>query len=61
VFLLNAWIPAALGEEFLRVLHTQDIAQRAALVGGVFIIGFDDAIADPIAEVAWLCQRADSV
>jgi hypothetical protein len=31
---------------------------RDALVRGVFVIGFDDAIADPIAEIAGLGQRA---
>jgi hypothetical protein len=45
---------SALGKECLRVLHNQDLAQGAALVSGVFVMGFDDAIADPIAEVARL-------
>jgi hypothetical protein len=50
------WIPATLGEEYLRILHIQDLAQGAALVSGVFVIRFDDAITDPIAEVTRLAD-----
>jgi hypothetical protein len=48
----NARIPAALGQKRLWIGDFQDFAQGAAFVGGVLIIAFDDAIADPIAEVA---------
>src|SRR5271168_1138332 len=54
----NAGIPAALRKKRLRVGHFQDFAKGSPLVIGVLIIGFDDAISNPVAEVARLFSGA---
>src|SRR3984885_5013983 len=54
----NSWIPAALGQECLWIGHLQNFAKGLAFIDGMLVIGFDDAISDPIPEVAWLFPRA---
>src|SRR5580658_600664 len=47
-------IPTALGQEGLRVAHLYNIAQSPALVRGMLVVGLDDAIPHPVAEIALL-------
>ena len=55
---LNAGRPTALGKKRLRVGHFQNFAKRAAFIGRALVIRLDDAISDPIAEVARLLRCA---
>src|ERR1700683_2232772 len=55
---LNPRIPAAFAEECLRIRHLQNLAEGPALVGGPLVVGLDDAIANPIAEISRLFQSA---
>ncbi|MGC1264640.1 MAG: hypothetical protein WA853_00045 [Candidatus Acidiferrum sp.] len=49
---LDGRVPSAFGEEGFGIGHLEDFAKGKALIGGVLVVGLDDAIADPIAEVA---------
>lgn len=55
---LNAGIPAALRQKRLRIGHFRDFAKSAALVCGMLLVRFDDAISEPVAEVARLFTRS---
>jgi hypothetical protein len=47
---LYAGIPAAFVQKRLGIVHLQDFAKSSALVVGVLVIRFNDAISDPVAE-----------
>jgi hypothetical protein len=51
-FELDARVPAAGFQERVRVSHLQYLAQRTLFVFGVLVVGFDDAVANPVPQVA---------
>src|SRR5690606_32068661 len=55
-FEVDAWPPAAFLQERLRVVHLQDPGERLALVVGALVVGLDDAVAHPVAEVVGLVR-----
>src|SRR5918994_5541929 len=50
--------PAAFLKECLRIRQLQNFPERLLLVGRTLVIRFDDAIADPVADIATLLHRA---
>src|SRR5438270_7283241 len=54
----DAGIPATSSQKSLRILHFENVAQGSALVSGVIVVGFNDAIADPIAQITRVRQSA---
>ncbi|MGB2592889.1 MAG: hypothetical protein WBG02_13570 [Candidatus Acidiferrum sp.] len=49
---LDAGEAGAFGEEGFGIGHLEDFAEGLELIGGVLVVGLDDAIADPVAEGA---------
>src|SRR3984957_136636 len=45
-------MPTALGKERFRVAHLEDVANSAALVYRMLIVGLHDAITDPVSQIA---------
>src|SRR5687767_435044 len=55
---LQAGTPAALHQERLRIGQLQNFTERLLLVGCALVIGFHDAVADPVTDIAALLHRA---
>src|ERR1700735_5121922 len=56
-----ARFPAAVGQDCLGIRQFQQRLQSEALVGRLEVVGFADALADPVAKVARLLRCAEPI